>query len=192
DGDLRAQIMPVGPHEFLSEDLRTIQFEVDDGGAAVALKISQDGKPPENAPRVRLYEQETVTFNNGDVRLVGCLTLPKGPGPHPAIVFVHGSGPGTRKQNVVEADLFARHGIASLAYDKRGCGESTGDWRQVDFNPLADDVVAAVHALQRDRRIRADKIGLYGVSQAGWIIPLAAAHSPEIAFIIPVPATPSP
>src|SRR5262249_48061500 len=68
----------------------------------------------------------------------------------------------------------------------RGTGESTGDWRQSDFDDLADDVLAGVQLLRRDRRIRADKVGLWGVSQAGWGIAVAAARSTDVAVLIPV------
>jgi dienelactone hydrolase len=186
DGDVRVAITPVGPRTFLAEDLRTITFEADAGGTIVAAVVEEPGQEPRRAPRVRLYEQEPVTFPSGDVRLAGVLTLPPGPGPHPALVFVHGSGAGTRYQYAAEMDRFARHGIAVLAYDKRGSGESTGDWRRADFDELADDVLAAVAFLRRDPRIRADKIGLWGISQAGWIIPLAAARSRDVAFLVPI------
>jgi pimeloyl-ACP methyl ester carboxylesterase len=186
DGDRRIRIVAVGPREFLADDLRTVRFEVDDGGTAVAVILARDGEPPVRAPRVRLYTQEQVAFSSGDVRLAGTLTLPPGPGPHPAIVFVHGSGPGPREYSARDADRFARNGIASLAFDKRGCGASTGDWHLADFDDLVDDVLAAVQYLRRDSRIRADKVGLFGVSQAGWIIPLAAVRSPDVAFIVPV------
>src|SRR5262249_21988032 len=171
DGDLRVQILPIGPREFLAEDLRTIRFEVDESGTVGAATIRQPGQEPRRAPRVRLYEQEPVTFASGDVRLAGVLMLPPGPGPHPALVLVHGSGYGTRGQYAPEADRFARNGIAVLAFDKRGCGGSTGDWRQADFDELAGDVLAAFRHLRGDRRIRANKIGLWGISQAGWVIP---------------------
>jgi pimeloyl-ACP methyl ester carboxylesterase len=186
DGERRVELIPIGQREFLAEDLRTVRFEADDKGAIVAAIVSQSGQVPRQAPRVRLYEQEQVTFANGEVRLAGVLLLPPGPGPHPALVFVHGSGPGTRGQYPFEADRFARQGIAVLAFDKRGAGESTGNWRLADFDVLAEDVLAGVHYLRQDRRIRADKIGLWGISQAGWIIPLAAAGSEEVAFIVPV------
>jgi dienelactone hydrolase len=186
DGDLWVEIVPVGPHEFLTEDLRTIRFEVENGGMVVTAVVSQPGQEPRRAPRVRLYEQESVTFSNGDVHLAGVLTLPTGPGPHPALVLVHGSGPGTRVQYPIEVDQFTRHGIATLAFDKRGVGESTGDWHRADFDVLADDVLAGVRFLRHDLRIRADKIGLWGVSQAGWVIPLAAARSEDVAFVVPI------
>jgi dienelactone hydrolase len=186
DGDLRVAIMPVGPSEFLSDDLRTIRFERDDDGSVVAANISKPGLSPQRAPRARLYQRETVRFTSGDVHLVGWLTIPNGPEPHPALVFVHGSGPATRDFHNVEADLFARHGIASLAADKRGAGESTGDWRLVDFDVLAGDALAGVEFVRRDPRIRANQVGLWGISQAAWIIPLAAARSADVAFIVPI------
>jgi dienelactone hydrolase len=186
DGDLRVRITPVGQREFLADDLRTIGFEVDGSGAAVAAIVSQAGQKPRRAPRGRLYTEEPVTFSSGEARLAGTLTLPQGAGPHPAVVFVHGSGAQPRGFTVVEADRFARHGIASLSFDKRGTGASTGDWRRADFGVLADDVLAGVRLLRGDRRIRADKVGLFGVSQAGWVIPLAASRSGDVAFIVPV------
>jgi dienelactone hydrolase len=186
DGDVRLDIMPVGPDEFLVDDLRALHFERDKSGSVIAATFAQPGQTPQRAMRVRPYQQETIAFANGEVRLTGRLTLPSSPVPCPALVFVHGSGPGLRDAYALEADLLARHGIASLGFDKRGCGQSTGDWRQVDFAVLADDVLAAVECLRRDPRIRADKVGLFGVSQAAWIIPLAASRSPHVAFIIPV------
>jgi dienelactone hydrolase len=186
DGDLRVRITPVGPSEFLADDLRTIRFELGEGGTAVAALFSRAGQGLTRAPRVRLYTEEAVTFSSGEVRLVGTLTLPTGPGPHPAVVHVHGSGSFPRPFTAVEVDRFARHGIASLAYDKRGTGASTGNWRLVDFDVLADDVLAGVQFLRRDRRVRADKVGLFGFSQAGWIIPLAASRSRDVAFLVPV------
>src|SRR5262249_4048650 len=144
-----------------------------------AVTVAQPGQKPQRGPRVRLYTEEEVVFASGDVRLAGTLTLPLGPGPHPALVFVHGSGPQRRGAETVEAARFAQHGIASLAFDKRGTGESTGDWQQSDFDDLADDVLAGVRLLRRDRRIRADKVGLWGISQAGWVMALAAARSAD-------------
>jgi pimeloyl-ACP methyl ester carboxylesterase len=186
DGDLRVEITPISPREFLADDLRTVTFEIDRAGKVVAALVAQAGEEPRRAPRVQFYDQESVAFSNGDVRLAGVLLLPEGPGPHPALVFVHGSGAGTRSQYPFEGDCFARHGIAVLAFDKRGSGESSGDWRAADFDELAADVLAGVRYLRRDPRIRADKVGLWGVSQAGWIIPLAASRSEEVAFIVPI------
>lgn len=186
EGDLRIEIVPVGPREFVSDDLRTIRFEGEGDEPPTAAILSRPGESPVRAPRVHPYDEERVSFQNGDVRLAGSLVIPPGAGPHPALVFVHGSGPQTRESYRVAADRFARAGIACLFYDKRGTGQSGGDWRTVDFDVLADDALAGVRFLQNDSRFAADKIGLWGVSQAGWIIPLAAAKSDDVAFIVPV------
>ena len=132
------------------------------------------------------YHQEEVTFQNGDVTLAGTLTLPSGNGPHPAVVFIHGSGPDSRENYRFYADLFALEGIATLIYDKRGVGASTGDWRRVHFKDLAEDALAGVRMLKNRSDINPDKIGLWGGSNGGWVAPLAASLSDDVAFVITV------
>lgn len=82
-------------------------------------------------------------------------------------------------------------GIAVLAYDKRGVGESTGEYSGVGpgnsvamFDLLAADVIAGVETLARRRDIDPRRIGLVGNSQGGWIAPLAASKSRDIAFVV--------
>jgi uncharacterized protein len=132
------------------------------------------------------HRREDVTFRNADVTLAGTLTLPSGDEPHPAVVFIHGSGSDGRENYRFYADLFARHGIATLIYDKRGVGASTGDWRRVHFNDLAEDALAGVRLLKSRRDISPDKIGLWGGSNGGWVAPLAASLSDDVAFVITV------
>src|SRR5205085_9610056 len=84
------------------------------------------------------------------------------------------------------ARFLIRHGIAVLGYDKRGVGSSTGDWRTATFEDLAGDVVAAFQYLKTRRDVDAAQIGLLGVSQAGWIMPIAAVRAHGIAFLISV------
>jgi pimeloyl-ACP methyl ester carboxylesterase len=125
-----------------------------------------------------------VQFSSGAVRLGGTLTLPAAAGRHPAIVLVHASGAATREQIFPLARFLIRHGIAVLGYDKRGVGESTGDWNAASFEDLAGDVVAAVDYLKTRADVDPAKIGLFGWSQAGWVMPLAAVRRPDIAFLI--------
>jgi dipeptidyl aminopeptidase/acylaminoacyl peptidase len=96
--------------------------------------------------------------------------------PHPAVIFVHGSGAADRESNRFYADLFARHGIATLIYDKRGVGASTGDWRYVHLNDLAEDALAGVQLLKCRKDINPNQIGIFGGSQGGgWLrLPLLA------------------
>jgi pimeloyl-ACP methyl ester carboxylesterase len=131
--------------------------------------------------------QEEVTFKNGDVTLGGTLLLPvaKGKGgKRPALVFVHGSGPQLRDIMWGLGYLYAARGFIVLAYDKRGVGKSTGNWRESSFEDLADDAVAAARFLQARTDIAANQIGFWGLSQGGWIAPLAASRFPDAAFAI--------
>ena len=137
---------------------------------------------------------ETITFQNGEVTLAGTLDLPAGEGPFPAIVTIHGSPPLTRNDiyNLRISHFFVQHGYAVLRYDKRGTGESTGEYPDVgtheegeaNLNVLAGDALAGVEFLKNHNLIDPDRIGLAGHSQAGWIIPAAASMSPDIAFMI--------
>jgi pimeloyl-ACP methyl ester carboxylesterase len=76
--------------------------------------------------------------------------------------------------------------MAVLGYDKRGVGESTGDWNTASFDDLAGDVTAAFEYLKTRRDIDRTQIGLLGVSQAGWIMPLAAIRAQDVAFLISI------
>ena len=131
------------------------------------------------------FTDEEVSFKNGDVTLAGTLRIPSIKGQRPAIVFIHGSGPQDRDFGTLTG-LFARRGIAVLSYDKRGVGASTGDFRQVPFYELAGDALAGVRFLKTRKEIDPDKIGVWGVSQGGWLGPLAASESADIAFVISV------
>jgi pimeloyl-ACP methyl ester carboxylesterase len=84
------------------------------------------------------------------------------------------------------ARFLIRHGVAVLGYDKRGVGGSTGDWNTASFDDLAGDVVAAFDYLRTRKDIERSRIGLLGVSQAGWVMPLAAIRAKDIAFLISV------
>ena len=135
-------------------------------------------------PEKRGVSEEGVHFTSGDITLAGTLVLPDGPKPHPSVVLFHGSGP--QKRNLFTARWFAAEGIAALAYDKRGVGESGGDFRKVPFMELCDDGLAAIRYLKSRKEIDARRIGVWGLSQGGWLGPLAASRSADIAFVIAV------
>jgi uncharacterized protein len=132
------------------------------------------------------YDMRDVTFRNGDVELEGTLCLPRTPGRHGAVVLVHGSGPETRwGTNRYIADRLARAGVAALIYDKRGSGESKGDWRTASFEDLARDALAGVDLLGQRADIDPARIGIHGHSQGGVIGPLAATLAPDkISFLV--------
>ena len=130
---------------------------------------------------------EEVRFHNGDITLVGDLYLPTTIGIHPAVVCVHGSGPQSRKDiwgYAGAAKRFATQGVATLVYDKRGVGDSTGSWQEADFVALAEDGLAGLGLLQSRDDIDSRQIGVLGGSQGGWIGPLMASRSDDVAFVI--------
>jgi pimeloyl-ACP methyl ester carboxylesterase len=99
----------------------------------------------------------------------------------PAVVFGHGSGRQTKDACRRLADGFVARGYATLCYDKRGVGESTGEYSSVGtlnsermFARLSDDMAAAVRLVREQADVDASRVGLVGTSQAGWIVPLAA------------------
>jgi pimeloyl-ACP methyl ester carboxylesterase len=132
------------------------------------------------------YIQEEVKFKNGNVTLSGTLVKPLTAAPYPVVVVVHGSGEQGRNFNFYKfwGDFFARHGVAALIYDKRGVGQSSGDFRTATFDDLAGDVVAAVKTLKKRKDINLQQIGIFGISQGGWIGPLAASLTRDIKFLI--------
>src|SRR2546426_2230598 len=141
-------------------------------------------KPAEQAAQKSGISEEAVHFTSGDLTLAGTLILPESSQPHPAVVLFHGSGPQTR--DLFTARWFASQGIAALAYDKRGVGESTGDFRKVPFMDLSNDGLAALKYLQSRKEIDAKRIGVWGLSQGGWLGALAASRSADVAFVIAV------
>jgi pimeloyl-ACP methyl ester carboxylesterase len=134
--------------------------------------------------------REPVAFHCAGVELRGTLSVPEGAGPMPAIVTVHGATGWSRDFRLFThlQELVEPLPMATLRYDRRGSGESGGDFASADFRLLADDALAAVELLRRDPRIDAGRIGLFGFSQGGWIAPEAASRSAEIAFLVLVGA----
>jgi uncharacterized protein len=160
-----------------------VLFEMDREGKITGLTWQEASSKKVHARKVDCYHEEQVKFKNKDVTLAGTLLVPRGPGPHPAIILTHGSGPQRRWRGIFE-QLWSRRGVAVLSYDKRGVGQSTGDWHQSSFLDLADDAVSAAQFLQKRGDIDGKRIGFWGLSQGGWIAPLAASRFGRTAFVI--------
>ena len=185
----------LSPVEFIAGDCFycvdpvRLRFEVvfDKSGKVSGLMVRKAGKQT-FAPRLDLYREERVAFANpAGVQLAGSLFLPPGPGPHPAVVIGHGSGPQSRHGFYARirfmADAYARRGIAVLAYDKQGVGDSKGDWQTQGLGALAEDVAAGLRYLQTRPDIDPNRLGLSGASQAGLVLPRAASLFPGLRFI---------
>lgn len=129
-----------------------------------------------------------ITFDSHGVVLAGSIVLPDREPPHAALVFVHGSGPQAR--NVALAERLANAGIATLVYDKRGAGKSGGEYEgkqsvsERNISLLADDAAAALDALSRHPALTHVPLGFAGISQAGWIVPVAASRARQTRFLV--------
>lgn len=164
------------------ETIGKISFSATNEKTIISIRYN-DGKELVGE-KVKLLEKR-IEFQNGKQRLVGELILPEGKAPFPIVVQTHGSGEETREASRGMAYLFAANGIASFIFDKRGCGESSGkEWR-ANFKDYAHDLLAAVETVSKMQGINAKKIGVYGHSQGGWVVPLAYSLKPDkIAFCI--------
>ncbi|MBI3792314.1 MAG: alpha/beta hydrolase [Gemmatimonadetes bacterium] len=128
----------------------------------------------------------SVAYPSDDVRLAGALYEPPGAGPFPAVVMVHGAGPAIHDDPWfrVHANAFVRRGFAVLLYDKRGSGQSTGRLEEADYDDLARDALAGVRFLRSRPEIAPMEIGVLGLSEGGWVGPLAARRDSTLAFVI--------
>jgi pimeloyl-ACP methyl ester carboxylesterase len=167
-------------------DAATWSFETNKRGDVSTSVVRIKGQPDRRGTRSDSYRQEEVTIRSLGATIAGTLVLPISKGKHPAVVFVPGSNALSRDESSPfrEFDALIKKGIAILVYDKRGVGQSTGRWEDESFQDLADDVLAMVRFLKGHREIDHKKIGLWGFSQGGWIAPLAASRSKDIAFVV--------
>ena len=132
---------------------------------------------------------EEIRFRSGKFRLVGDLRIPEGEGPHPVVIMVHGDGPVTREGYPATfppaIETFLRNGYAVFSWDKPGSGESKGKFNQLVLE-RADILADSVDVLVEHPSINPDRIGLWGISQAGWVMPQALEYTDQVAFMIVV------
>lgn len=142
-------------------------------------------------------KKEEVSFVSDGVALQGTFMSPPGPGPFPTAVFVHGSGRSSRKdpwENAM-ARLLVSEGYAMFLYDKRGVGDSGGEYvgrggretnnvSKENLEQLARDARAALAAIGTRKDVDRSWLGFLGLSQAGWIVPQAAAGNERVRFVI--------
>ena len=130
--------------------------------------------------------EKNVSFTNAGVRLVGDLTLPNTAGRHPAVILIHGCcGSKPTRDFGYWSSYLAHHGIAVLAYDRRGGGASGGDFNSATYEDVAGDVVAGFDMLTQRADIDPKRIGVFGMSNGGYVAPLAVVRSGgRIAFVV--------
>jgi dienelactone hydrolase len=153
--------------------------------AAALLPLAPPLAPDQQPPPREL----TVTTVDGQL-LAATLRLPAHPLPgRPAMVLVSGAGPNKRDRLAVEAEAFTRAGIATLAYDKRTVGYSL---TQRNYSQLADDATAAAEVLRAQPGVDPERVGYWGLSEGGWVTPVASSRDPRAAFLVTVGANGGP
>jgi fermentation-respiration switch protein FrsA (DUF1100 family) len=123
---------------------------------------------------------ERISFPSDGVELVGVLRLPASDRPVPAVAI---TGPFTGVKDQVAgvyADRLARTGIATLAFDHRGFGESGGRRGHEDSQGKLADLRAAVGVLASRAEVNPDRVGLVGVCLGGGYAVRAAAADPRV------------
>ncbi len=160
------------------------------GGLFLAAACVSPVTPSEPAPAMRTQRFE---FVSGGSRLSGFVDTPADGAAQAIIVIVHGYGETDVAGRTSYYDLRSRFtalGITTVIWDKPGCGESEGTF---DINQPVDssarEVLDAIRHLRESKLPGAQKIGLWGISRAGWIAPLAITQDPGIAFWISVSGT---
>jgi uncharacterized protein len=129
----------------------------------------------------------------GEHPLAGTLTLPEGDGPFPAVVIASGSGPLDRDSNHRRARFdigrqlavaLTDAGFATYRYDKRGVGESPGDWRTAGLYDNVDDLARALATLAGCPEVDAGRILLAGHSEGAILAAALAARGAPVAGVV--------
>jgi pimeloyl-ACP methyl ester carboxylesterase len=146
-----------------------------------------------------LSQQELeVEIEAGSHLLSGTLTLPAGEGPFPAAALISGSGRSDRDESLPRVALrpFAKLaaelqtlGIATLRYDDRGVGRSTGDFLSATSYDFASDAEAVAEFLADRPEIDSSMVGLIGHSEGGMVAPIVAARNDHVAFVVSLAGT---
>jgi pimeloyl-ACP methyl ester carboxylesterase len=138
------------------------------------------------------FDVRDVTFDSSGVSLSGRLFAPHNDSHgaklnYPVAIFVTGSGEDDVNEGGYPralARVFASSGIGLFVYNKRGVGKSQGSYSNSDFAERAQDTLAAVRTVRSLSGVDSRHVGLWGISQGGWVIGMAAGQSSDVSFVI--------
>jgi pimeloyl-ACP methyl ester carboxylesterase len=153
-----------------------------------SIKVARPQEPQEPFN----YTVIDTLIENGSFVLGATLVLPNNlGGNYPIVVLASGSGAQDRNCELlghkpfwVIADHLAENGIASLRFDDRGVGKSTGVFQMATLEDFASDVLACVEFLKSDSRFANHPIGLAGHSEGGMHVMMAASKNKTVEFLI--------
>ncbi len=182
---------------ILDADNQLIQGYYEQGEAKFELILHSVDELPGEVVRTQTpqrpfpYIEKEVVFHNKEAQadLAGTLTIPYSGENFPAIILVHGSGHTDRNETkmghfMLLADYFTRNGFAVLRYDKRGVGNSTGNYDEATTIDFAHDVKAGINYLKCRKEIDNTKIGIIGHSEGTLIATIVASEMDKLSFIV--------
>ncbi|GAB5500756.1 MAG: alpha/beta hydrolase [Pseudohongiellaceae bacterium] len=137
--------------------------------------------------------EKEIKIQSADAVLSGTLCTPDTKGQFPAVLMLHGSGPLDRNENMrgqklnifnALAHALAEQGIASLRYDKRGCGKSSGVFIKAGHADFVQDAVQCLDTLATLENVSANSLFILGHSEGSIIAPQVSHHRPTVAGLI--------
>ncbi len=179
----------------------TVLVSVSDTGSLTGIQLAPASaaeptgpwQPPAYADPDKFDEQE-VTVGSGPLAVPGTLSLPRQPGPGPAVVLLAGSGPLDRDETIGRNKPFkdlawglASRGVAVLRFDKvtHAHGSQVAKLREVTVaDEYVTHAVAAVHLLRRHPAVGDSRVFVLGHSLGGTIAPRVAAREPSVAGLV--------
>ncbi len=177
-----------------AQSLQVVRHGAEDLAAVVFASSAEPG-PSEKDP----YTTEEVTFRNGEQKLAGTLTVPKGAGaPHPAAVLITGSGgqdrDGTGVANIYRliAERLSSNGVAVLRVDDRGMGKSTPLAKGNSYRDFVADTRAAFEYLLTRGEVDKNRIALVGHSEGAETALILAAEDARVAAVALLAGTSQP
>ncbi|WP_455351957.1 alpha/beta hydrolase family protein [Streptomyces sp. SYSU K217416] len=134
-------------------------------------------------------DEQRVSIRHGGHTLNGVLATPRdGRKRHGLVVYVHGDGPidATHEDGYKPMwEANAKAGYATLSWNKPGIAGAPGNWLDQSMDDRANEAAAAIAWARARPDIDGDRIGLWGASQAGWVLPKVAARTP-VSFVLAV------
>jgi uncharacterized protein len=147
------------------------------------LRLQKSDGSTDHATKLHMKE-EGVQFASREINLSGSLFIPEKMAPLGTILMLHGSGPLNRYSFGPIPYFFAASGFVVLVYDKRGTGQSAGNFDTATLEQLSDDGAAALAYLKSRKDIDPNRIGVWGSSQGGFLAAAVVAKSKKVNFLI--------
>ncbi len=159
--------------------------------------------PPAYVDR-NAFNETDITIGSGEWVLPGTLTMPKGTGPFPGVVMVHGSGPNDRDESLGPNKIFkdlawglASRGVAVLRYDKRTFVHKNKFTPELASkltvkDEVVDDAMLAINLLHITPKIDPTRIFILGHSLGGNLAPWIGSEDKSLAGLIIIAGSPRP